>query len=164
MTTAGLAQVGSAPLAEVDLALQVESVAAGVPDQAFFAECVARAAAAFRARVEVTLRVVDEDEGRALNRQWRERDYATNVLSFAAEGLADIAPDLLGDIVLCAPVVSAEARAQGKQASHHWAHLTVHGVLHLLGFDHQDDEGATLMEQHERAILAAMGIADPYRA
>lgn len=150
--------------AEVALVLQVESPLPGLPDAAFFAACVARAAGAFRARVEVTIRVVDEIEGRALNQRWRARDYATNVLSFAAEGVADIAPDLLGDLVLCAPVVVAEAATQGKTAIAHWAHLTVHGVLHLLGFDHEDDDTAALMEEHERAILAGLGIADPYRA
>lgn len=150
--------------AEVALVLQVESVLPGLPDEAFFAACVARAAATFRPRVEVTIRLVDEAEGRALNQRWRERDCATNVLSFAAEGLADIVPDLLGDLVLCVPVVVAEAATQGKTAMAHWAHLTVHGVLHLLGFDHEDDGAAALMEEHERAILAVMGIADPYRA
>lgn len=150
--------------AEVALVLQVESALAGLPDEAFFADCVARAAAALRARVELTIRLVDEAEGRALNQRWRERNYATNVLSFAAEGLADIAPDLLGDLVLCAPVVVAEAAAQGKTAMAHWAHLTVHGVLHLLGFNHEHDDTALVMEEHERTILAGMGIADPYRA
>ena len=150
--------------AEVALVLQVESVLPGLPDAAFFAACVARAAGEFRARVEVTIRLVDQIEGRALNLRWRERDYPTNVLSFAAEHLADIAPDLLGDLVLCVPVVVAEAATQGKTAMAHWAHLTVHGVLHLLGFDHEDDDTAALMEEHERAILAGLGIADPYRA
>ena len=164
MTAAGEARVMRPPLAEVDLTVQRECAAAGLPDESFFIDCVARAAADFRERVELTVRVVDEVEGRALNRRWRERDYPTNVLSFPAEGLADIAPDLIGDIVLCAPVVSAEAVAQGKKAADHWAHLTVHGVLHLLGFDHEDDGGAEVMEQHERRILAGMGIADPYRA
>ena len=150
--------------AEVAVVLQVASRLPGLPDEAFFADCVARAACAFRERVELTLRLVDEAEGRMLNQRWRERDYATNVLSFPAEGLADIAPDLLGDIVLCAPVVVAEAASQGKTAMAHWAHLTVHGVLHLLGFDHEDDDTAAEMEEHEHAILAGMGIADPYRA
>ncbi len=164
MSAINAARMNDHHTVEVDLVLQVESHAAGVPEQAFFVECVQRAAGAFRARVELTLRVVDEAEGRALNLRWRERDYATNVLSFAAEGLAEIAPDLLGDMVLCAPVVSAEADAQDKPALAHWAHLTVHGVLHLLGFEHEDDDSAAIMEAHERTILAGMGIADPYRA
>ena len=157
------ARVADGHAAEVELVLQLASDAADVPNEAFFAAAIARAAGVQRERVELTLRVVDEDEGRALNRSYRERDYATNVLSFPADGLADIAPDLLGDIVLCAPVVAAEAAAQGKRVADHWAHLTVHGVLHLLGFDHEDDETAAIMEEHERAILAGMGIADPYR-
>ncbi|MCC6706219.1 MAG: rRNA maturation RNase YbeY [Gammaproteobacteria bacterium] len=164
MTAAGEARVSLAAVTEVELALQIESAAVDLPGERFFCDCVARAAAEFRARVELTIRVVDADEGRALNLRWRERDYATNVLSFPSEGLADIAPDFIGDIVLCAPVVNAEAAAQGKTAADHFAHLTVHGVLHLLGFDHEDDASAAVMEQHERTILAGMGIADPYRA
>lgn len=164
MTAAAPLRATDAEAADVELTLQQERALAGLPDEAFFAHCVALAAAGSRERVELTLRVVDEDEGRALNLRWRARDYATNVLSFPTEGLAEIAPDLIGDIVLCAPVVYAEAAAQGKSAADHFAHLTVHGVLHLLGFDHEDDASAAIMEQHERAILAAMGIADPYRA
>ena len=125
---------------------------------------MARTLQPWRSHAELTIRIVDEAEGRELNRRWCDRDYATNVLSFPAEGLADIAPDLLGDIVLCAPVVTAEAAAQGKSAAAHWTHLTVHGVLHLLGFDHQDEHSAAAMEEHERAILASLGFADPYRA
>jgi len=163
MGAGGTARVAEERAAEVDLVLQVESLALDLPSEAFFIDAVARAAGAFRERVELTLRVVDEAEGRALNRRFRERDYATNVLSFPADGIAEIAPELLGDIVLCAPVVVAEAAAQGKRAAAHWAHLTVHGVLHLLGFDHEDEAAAAIMEEHERAILAGMGIADPYR-
>ena len=149
---------------ELELALQVASVATGLPQRAFFTACVERALQRSRSRAELTIRIVDTAEGRELNRRWRDRDYATNVLSFPAEGLADIAPDLLGDIVLCAPLVAAEAAAQGKSAAAHWTHLTVHGVLHLLGFDHQDEQSAAAMEEHERAILASLGFADPYRA
>ncbi len=163
MSAISAARVNDHHAVEVDLVVQVESRTAGVPQQSFFVECVQRAACAFRPRVELTLRVVDEAEARELNLRWRERDYATNVLSFPADGLADIAPDLLGDIVLCAPVVAAEAATQGKRVADHWAHLTVHGVLHLLGFDHEDEQAAAIMEEHERAILAGLGIADPYR-
>lgn len=114
------------------------------------------------AAAELVLRVVDEEEARSLNRQYRGKDYATNVLSFPAElpGFVDL--PLLGDIVICAPVVRAEAAQQGKAAMAHWAHMVVHGALHLLGHDHQDDEQAAEMEQRERDILARLGFTDPY--
>ncbi len=149
---------------ELEVELQVASTSEDVPDRAFFTLCVERALATKRRRAELTIRIVDEAEGRELNHRWRQRDYATNVLSFAAQGLAEIAPDMLGDIVLCAPVVTAEARAQGKSSAAHWGHLTVHGVLHLLGFDHEDEDSAVAMEEHERVILAGLGFADPYHA
>ena len=107
---------------------------------------------------ELTIRLVDEEEGRELNRTWRQKDYATNVLSFPYE----TEPVVLGDLVICAPVVAREAAEQGKALSAHYAHLTVHGVLHLLGWDHEDDKEAEAMEQLEREILADLGIADPY--
>lgn len=117
-------------------------------------------------QAEICLRIVDEAEGRALNLQWRGKDYATNVLSFSGSippGFpADSVPELIGDVVLCAPVVAREAEAQGKPLAHHWAHLIVHGVLHLRGFDHIEQPSASLMEQREREILAGLDISDPY--
>ena len=155
---------GAPRAAEVALDLQVASDAAGLPGRGVFEAAVGAALAGRRPRGELTLRIVDGEEGRVLNRRWRGRDYATNVLSFPVDGLDEIAPDLLGDIVLCAPVVAAEAAAQGKRAADHWTHLTVHGVLHLLGLDHEHEAEARVMEDQERAILAALGLADPYRA
>lgn len=118
------------------------------------------------ARAEICLRIVDEAEGRALNRQWRGKDSATNVLSFPGSvppGLpASSTAELMGDVVLCAPVVAREARAQNKPLVHHWAHLVVHGVLHLRGFDHIQPPSAALMERREREILDGLGIPDPY--
>lgn len=163
MANPGAARVTEARAVEVAIALQVASETPDLPNEAFFVTCVEKALGAFRARAELTIRLVDESEARELNRRWRQRDYATNVLSFPSDGLADIAPDLIGDIVLCAPVVAAEAAQQGKTAAAHWTHLTVHGVLHLLGFDHEQEQAALVMEEHERAILATMGVADPYR-
>jgi len=123
----------------------------------------ALAAAPRPPRGEVTIRVVDEAEGRALNRTWRGRDRATNVLSFPYEDAAPGAGEaLLGDIVVCAPVVAREARAQGKDPRAHWAHMVVHGVLHLLGYDHRTDEEARVMEGLERRVLARLGFPDPY--
>ena len=112
---------------------------------------------------ELTIRLVDEAEGRELNRTWRHKDYATNVLSFPAdipEGLLDI--PLLGDLVICVPVVEREAREQNKALEAHWAHLVIHGCLHLLGYDHIEDDEALEMEDLERQLLAELGHPDPY--
>lgn len=111
---------------------------------------------------ELTIRIVDEAEGRELNRRYRGKDYATNVLSFPYDGETLDVP-VLGDLVLCAPVVEREAVEQSKDPKSHWAHLVVHGCLHLLGYDHQDDRDARTMEDRERAILATFGFPDPYR-
>ncbi|OHC28806.1 MAG: rRNA maturation RNase YbeY [Pseudomonadales bacterium RIFCSPLOWO2_12_59_9] len=112
---------------------------------------------------ELTIRMVDEPEGRELNHTWRGKDYATNVLSFPADipdGLLDI--PLLGDLVICVPVVEREAAEQGKDLAAHWAHLVIHGCLHLLGYDHIDDDEALEMEDLERKLLAELGYPDPY--
>jgi probable rRNA maturation factor len=118
---------------------------------------------------DLAVRIVGSKEGRALNRHYRGKDYATNVLSFPAD-VADgvklpkgVVMPLLGDVVLCAPVVAREAKEQKKPLAAHYAHLTVHGALHLLGWDHQDAREAECMEQLEREILAGLGIDDPYR-
>ena len=119
------------------------------------------------ANAEVSVRVVDSDEIRALNREYRGMDKPTNVLSFPAgpvKGLPDDVPVLLGDIVVCATVVTAEAHEQGKATADHWAHMLVHGTLHLLGYDHDTDSQAEEMEALEKRILAAQGLADPYGA
>ena len=111
---------------------------------------------------ELTVRVVDRAESRRLNRTFRGKDRATNVLSFPSDLPAAIELPLLGDIVVCAPLVAEEATAQGKPMAAHWAHLVIHGVLHLLGYDHQDEEEAGRMEALEISLLAGFGIADPY--
>jgi probable rRNA maturation factor len=116
----------------------------------------ARAACERDARV--TLRVVDGREGRALNRRFRGRDRATNVLTFVYDEGASLA----GDIVLCAPVVAKEARAQRKTLAAHYAHLVIHGMLHLQGYDHERDDDAARMEAREVALLRALGYGDPY--
>ncbi len=113
---------------------------------------------------ELSLRIVGEEEGRQLNQRYRNRDYATNVLSFPAESLTGVTPQPLGDLVLCAPVVQREAQEQGKSLAAHWAHLCVHGALHLVGFDHEQEDEARAMEGLEVEILARMGYQDPYRA
>jgi probable rRNA maturation factor len=107
---------------------------------------------------QIALRIVDEAEGRALNLSYRRRDYATNVLTFDYQR----APQVMADIVLCAPVVAREARAQRRALDAHYAHLVVHGALHALGFDHERATEARRMQRRETEILAALGYGDPY--
>ena len=107
---------------------------------------------------EVVLRLVDEKEGRELNQQFRNKNYATNVLTF----VYDDAEPLTGDIILCAPVISDEAQQQNKNLMAHYAHLTIHGLLHLQGYDHIEDSDATTMEQLEIQILTKLGFTNPY--
>ena len=109
---------------------------------------------------QITIRYVDSDEGQSLNKAYRDKDYATNVLSFPYE----TEPVIAGDLVVCGPVVEREAGEQGKTLEEHHAHLIVHGILHLQGYDHEtSDEDALQMEDMERGILAPLGYADPYR-
>jgi probable rRNA maturation factor len=137
---------------------------AGLPSPASFRQWVAAALRGARRRkpAEVAIRIVDTDEGQALNRDYRGKDYATNVLSFPAELPPGVDLPLIGDLAICAPVVAREANEQGKKPRDHWAHLTVHGTLHLLGYDHIENAQAEAMEALETRILAGLGIADPY--
>ena len=116
---------------------------------------------------ELLVRVVDEEESQALNKQYRGKDKPTNVLSFPAQALPVEIPELqeaqaLGDLVICAPVVAREAAAQNKALEAHWAHLLIHGCLHLQGHDHQNDSEAQQMEDLERRLLAQLNFSDPY--
>lgn len=116
------------------------------------------AKAALNVDTEVTIRVVDEKEGRELNSMYRGKDYATNVLTFPLTET----PHLMGDIIICAPVVESEAQFQQKSIEAHYAHLTVHGILHLHGYDHEIEAQAELMESIEISILAKLGYSNPY--
>ena len=152
----------------LDVAVGYALPRAGIPAAASFRKW---AAAALQGRIreaDLAIRIVDAEEGRALNRHYRGKDYATNVLSFPAEippGLPKgVKLPLLGDLVICAPVVAREAQEQDKPLNAHYAHLTVHGCLHLLGLDHEDPREADAMEQLEREILAGLGLPDPYAA
>ncbi len=123
------------------------------------------AAAALRGRhepAEITIRIVTPAESRRLNARYRGKDKPTNVLSFACETPSQLRLPTLGDLVICAQVVKREAREQGKAWEAHWAHMTVHGVLHLLGYDHQKKNEAQRMEALEKMILAGLGHPDPY--
>ena len=116
-----------------------------------------------RAEAEISLLIVDEAEGAELNRQWRNKNGPTNVLSFPSDLPAELGLPLLGDLIICAPVVAREALEQKKSLNSHWAHMMVHGTLHLLGFDHIDDDQAEEMESLEADILARIGYPDPYQ-
>jgi len=154
-------------VSQVDVAVGYATASRkGVPASASFRRWVEAALKGARRRkgTEVAIRIVDADEGQALNLQYRGRDYATNVLSFPADLPPGVNLPLIGDLVICAPVVAREAAEQGKKAAHHWAHMTVHGTLHLLGYDHLDDAEAEAMEALETRILAGLGIPDPYEA
>ncbi|MCL1500183.1 rRNA maturation RNase YbeY [Xanthomonas nasturtii] len=150
----------------LDVAVSYALPRAGLPSAVSFRKWVAAALKGRIREADLAVRVVDEKEGCSLNHHYRGKDYATNVLSFPAElpeGLPKgIKMPLLGDLVICAPVVAREAAEQGKSLATHYAHLTVHGTLHLLGWDHEDDKEADAMEQLEREILADLGIDDPY--
>lgn len=148
----------------LDLSVQYACNREGLPSRADFRRWL-RAAEPGAARI--TVRIVDEDEGRELNRDYRGKDYPTNVLTFAyGEGEDMPLPEglpLMGDLVLCRQVVEREAAEQGKSLDAHYAHLSVHGMLHLQGFDHLEDEEAEEMEALERKILAGLGYSDPYQ-
>ncbi|PJK10060.1 rRNA maturation RNase YbeY [Lysobacteraceae bacterium NML120232] len=153
---------------QLDVSISYATPRKGVPAATSFRRWVAAALAGRIRDADLAIRIVDNEESQALNRHYRGKDYPTNVLSFPAErppGLPKNARfPLLGDLLICAPVVAREAAEQGKPLNAHYAHMTVHGVLHLLGWDHENDADAEAMEQLEREILAGLGIADPYRS
>ncbi len=143
--------------ANVDLTVQYATRARNVPAEGDFRRWVL---AALRDDARITLRLVGAREAQALNRDYRGRDYATNVLTF----VMDERPPYSGDLALCAPVVAREAREQGKDVMAHYAHLTVHGVLHLQGYEHEQETQAVKMETLEKRILKRLGFPDPYAA
>lgn len=145
------------------LDLQCVTTAQNLPAHGDFSRWAEAALAGRRAEAELLIRLVDEVESRELNRRYRGKDRPTNVLSFPADLPPVVRSPLLGDLVICAPLVAQEAREQDKEAIHHWAHLVVHGVLHLVGYDHQNEAEAATMEAAEREILAGMGLPDPYQ-
>ena len=142
-------------------------VRAWAPRNAQFALWAAAALGRRGANREITVRVVGPAESRRLNARYRGKDKPTNVLSFPAAALPDVAEAIavpLGDLVICAQVVRAEALAQGKPLQAHWAHLVVHGALHLLGYDHDCEPDARRMERREINVLRALGFTNPYRS
>lgn len=147
--------------ASLDLDIQRASACADLPDDDDF-RLWAGLALKDRPGHELTIRLVDEEESQNLNRDYRHKDSPTNVLSFPADLPPELNIPLLGDLVICAPVVEHEAREQHKPLQAHWAHMVIHGCLHLIGYDHMDDAEAVEMEAYERLLLAQLGIADPY--
>lgn len=147
----------------LELELQIATQQESIPSRESFITWSKSALRDERKQAEIVIRLVGEDEIQQLNREYRGKDKPTNVLSFPAN-LPDIVDsDLLGDLVICAPVVVCEAQQQGKPPEAHWAHMVVHGVLHLLGYDHQDEADAQTMERLEREVMSGLGFQDPYR-
>ena len=134
----------------------------GMPEESEIRQWVLQTLPEQNKASELTIRVVDEAEITALNRQYRGKEGATNVLSFPYEAIPGVASDLLGDVVICAPVVASESVAQSKPLDAHWAHIVIHGVLHLLGYDHHQDDEAHKMEVRETELLDSLGYANPY--
>ena len=147
----------------VTLDLQLASASTdGLPSEAQLQGWLDGTILGFQQEAEVTVRIVDEAESNELNLTYRGKDKPTNVLSFPFEAPPGLELPLLGDLVICRQVVEHEATEQGKPLMAHWAHMVVHGSLHLLGYDHIEDEEAEEMEQLERDIMQELGFADPY--
>lgn len=150
----------STSMPEVDV--QIATADENIPSEEDFRSWVAAALPADKINSELTIRVVGFDESRSLNAQYRQKDKPTNVLSFPSELPPDLQIPLLGDLVICAGVVEREALEQGKTLLAHWAHMVVHGTLHLLGYDHETDADAEVMEALETRILGTLGFPAPY--
>ncbi len=145
----------------IEIEVQNASTCAAIPAESHFERWVRSVLQEYEA-AELLIRLVDREESRQLNAQFRNIDRPTNVLSFPAQLPPEIELPLLGDIVICAPLVESEAAQQGKSLDSHWAHLTIHGLLHLLGYDHQNETEAAKMETLESEILERFGFPDPY--
>ena len=143
---------------EVIRAVDIDSL----PSDEQFQAWAEQAASQLSGEAELCIRIVDETESQTLNRDYRGKDKSTNVPSFPFEAPPGFPGNILGDLAMCAAVVEREAIEQNKPIHHHWAHMVIHGVLHLLGFDHIKDEEAEEMESLERELLAQLQIPDPY--
>jgi len=156
---------GTALVVDVQVACDDSDIPASQIIESWVSRAVAGSGRALGSKAELSVRLVDNDEMRRLNRDYRQKDATTNVLSFpggAISGLPADAAEMLGDIVICAAVVREEAAQQGKAIDDHWAHLLVHGTLHLLGYEHETDVDAAEMEGLEARILQDFGLANPY--
>ncbi|MGD0960327.1 MAG: rRNA maturation RNase YbeY [Methylomonas sp.] len=144
------------------LDIQIVTESNDYPEAGLFQQWVDAALADAGRDIEIVIRLVDETESAELNRQYRHKSGATNILSFPFSAPPGAETDLLGDLVLCCPLIRREALAQHKPVAHHWAHITIHGVLHLLGYDHCEELQAEQMETLEIEILSKLNIANPY--
>lgn len=142
--------------------IQIATEENNIPGELAFATWVAAALPADRQDAELTIRVVSPSESEALNAQYRNKQKPTNVLSFPSDLPEEVDIPLLGDLVICAAVVEKEAKEQGKHLEAHWAHMVIHGTLHLLGYDHINDSEAEVMEARETELLRALGYPAPY--
>ncbi|AWY01358.1 rRNA maturation RNase YbeY [Marinomonas primoryensis] len=150
-------------MAHLELDLQIATEATQrLPSEADFRLWVEKALPTLGEEFEVTIRIVDEEESHALNHEYRGQDKPTNVLSFQFEAPPGLELPLLGDLVICTQIVEKEAKEQDKELLHHWAHMTIHGILHLRGYDHINDDEADEMELIETQLLASLSISDPY--
>ena len=147
---------------QLSVAMQIASRSRRLPSARKVRRWIESALASQRGTRTIGVRLVDRSESRRLNATYRARNHPTNVLSFPAPARQPGGERQLGDLVICAPVVTAEARAQGKEVEAHWAHLVVHGTLHLLGYGHGRPRAARAMEAREVRILARLGYANPY--
>ena len=152
----------------IDVDVQIASECKTLPNEEQLSLWAHTALSKLRENAELSIRLVDIEGSQSLNLEYRGKDKPTNVLSFPFEmpeeliGLDDNMANLLGDLIICAPVVETEAQEQNKPLKSHWAHMVVHGCLHLLGYDHIKDDEAEIMENLERTILARLDIPDPY--
>ena len=151
---------------QAELEIQRATTLTSTPSDEQFQHWVNAVPSDLNQTVQLSIRIVDEPEAQRFNCDYRNRDYATNVLSFPAdlpEGLpAEVRRSQIGDLLICAPVVVREALERRRPEADHWAHLTIHGVLHLLGYDHEKDAEAFIMESMETEILRTLGVPDPY--
>ncbi|KZN62354.1 metal-binding heat shock protein [Pseudoalteromonas luteoviolacea CPMOR-1] len=147
----------------VDVDLQLASEFDNLPNEQQFQSWAEKALLPYREYAEVTIRIADETESQELNSQYRGKDKPTNVLSFPFEAPPGIELPLVGDLIICPQVVFREAQEQEKTFHDHFAHMVIHGCLHLLGFDHINEQDAMEMESLEKEFLADLGISDPYR-
>jgi probable rRNA maturation factor len=149
----------------VELTTEVQNISSesGVPESRLIEKWAATAyGKVAEEQAELTVRIVDEDDGRQFNEQYRKQETATNVLSFPFEDPPNVRTNILGDIVACAPVISREAQEQGKTLHAHWAHLIVHGVLHLCGYHHEVNDDAQIMQRLETEIVEHLGFSNPH--